>query len=456
MTQIPYEPDETLNQFPLSFTQEFFCSFDQGDQGGAFAFRFITVSGIRIAGQIDIVALQGALDDVVERHELLRTTVVREVKPPYQQVYPPCPVPLEVRDVQPVSGKSRDVQAEELIIAAEQAPMNPRHIPLLRAVLGRFDDGDSVLVLTAHHSACDGWAMQVIIRDLAALYRSRTTGHPAELPEIRQYREYAAWQRATLANPAADGARAYWREKLAGAHVFALPNDRPTPAAYSRPYSVYNYFIDSDVITPASALAASTRSSLFMVLLAAFNVLAYQINGTTDSAIRAFTSGRNEPEFQETMGPFMNLVPFRTDIADCRTFREVVERTRDTCIEAYENEIPINHVEQELPEFNQPHENPRMSQFILGMFQPQFDNTAVRIADSSHEILERVLPEPEHPDIPSGLVWNLVVLPSGQLTGGILYNFDEFNEKTVDNWVSDFRRILTTVISKPDQEWKTL
>jgi condensation enzyme len=456
MTEVSRGPDEALNRFPLSFTQEFFCTFDQGELGGAFGLRFITVSGIRIAGRISVAALQGALDDVVARHELLRTVIVREVEPPYQQVHPPGPVPLEVRDLPPVIDRSRDVRAEELILEAEQARMNPREVPLLRAVLGQFDDRDSVLVLTAHHSAADAWAMQLIIRDLAAFYASRTKGHRPDLPAVRQYREYAAWQRASLAASAAEDARAYWRAKLGDARVFALPNDRATPELYSRPYSVYNYVIGADVIAPASALATDTRSSLFMVLLAAFNVLAHQINGTTNPAIRAFTSGRNEPEFQDTMGVFMNLVPFRTDIAGCVSFREVLACTRDTCVEAYENEIPINHLEQELPDFNAPHQDPRRSQFILSMYQPQFDAAALAMADGAYEILKRELPEPEHPDIPSGLVWNLVVLPSSELTGGVLFNLDEFDERTVADWVSGYHRILAEAIHDPDQEWKAL
>ena len=456
MTQMPHEQAEKLNQYPLSFTQEFFCSFDQGDRGGAFGFRFITVSGIRITGHVDVGALSGALNDVVERHELLRTTIARDATPPFQQVHPPCAVPFEVRELPPTADRPRNVRAEELIIEAEQVPVNPRQPPLLRAVFGRFDDQDSVLVLSAHHSACDGWAMQVIVRDLAAFYTARTTGRPSMLPPVPQYREYTAWQRAELAGPTADAARAYWRKKLAGARVFALPNDHPTPERYSQPYSVHNYRSDSDVITPAAALAATTRSSIFMVLLSAFNVMAHRLNGTTDPVIRAFTSGRTEPAFQETMGPFINLVPFRTDISDCKGFREIVERTRDTCIEAYEHELPINHVEHELPEFNRPHDDPRMSQFIIQMFQPQFESSALQIADGAHEILERELPEPEHPDIPSGLVWNLLILPSNKLSGSVLFNQDEFDEATVVRWVADLHRILSTAINHPEQDWRTL
>lgn len=456
MTEPSHEPDGTLSRFPLSFTQEFFCSLDRGDLGGAFGLRFIMVGGWRIAGWIDVAALQGALDDVVARHELLRTVVIRDAEPPYQQVHPPCPVPLQIRDLPPAADRSREVRAEELIIEAEQSTMTPREVPLLRAVLGKFDDRDSVLVLTVHHSASDGWSMQLIMRDLAAFYAARTTSRPPALPSMRQYREYVAWQHAGAADPAADDALQYWREKLRGGRSFGLPNDRPVPEQHSRPYSVHNYVIDADVMAAASTLANGMRSSLFMVLLAAFNVLAYQITGTTGPTIRAFTTGRNEPQFQDTMGLFMNLVPFRTDIGGCATFREIVTRTRDTCVEAYAHEIPIHHIELAVPEFMELHEDARMSEFVLGMFQPQFDGAALQIADGTYAIDERVLPEPEHPDIPSGLVWNLSVLPSGELTGGVLFNLDEFDERTVVGWVSDYRRILSRSVSEPDQEWKAL
>jgi hypothetical protein len=443
-------------RFPLSFTQEFFCALDKGEQGGAFGLRFITVTGLRITGPVDVAALQAALDDIVARHELLRTVVVRDAESPYQRVHSPCRVPLEIRHLPPTASRSRDVRAEELIIEAEQIPMDPTKVPVVRGILGRFDDRDSVLVLSVHHSACDGWSMQIILRDLAAFYAARTSSLPQDLPQIRQYREYAAWQRAGLNDPAAGLAREYWRRKLGDAHVFTLPNDRAKPPVNTRPYSVYNYVISSEVIGRASTLAIDTQSSLFMILLAAFSVLAYQMDGATAPAIRAFTSGRNEPEFQDTMGLFMNLVPFRTDIGGCTTFRDIAISTRDTCIEAYENEIPINHLEQELPAFNEPHEEPRRSQFVLGMFQPQFNEVELRISERSYEILERELPEPEHPDVPNGLVWNLVILPSGELTGGVLFNLDEFDERTVAGWVSDYRRILTRAAADPDREWKTL
>lgn len=442
--------------YPLSFTQDFFCSLDQGDAGGAFGLRFIIVSGWRISGEIDTTALQGALNDVVVRHELLRTIVDRAAVPPCQLVQPPCSVPLEARDLTADNGKSRDVLAAELVVEAEHGTMSPQQVPLLRAVLARLGLGDWALVLTVHHSACDGWSMQLIMRDLAAFYLARTSNRPPGLPEVRQYREYAIWQRASLADAATAEARAYWREKLAGARIFTLPNDHARPEIYTRPYTAYHYLVGTDVMTRAAKLATEIRCSPFMLLLAAFNVLGYQITGSTDLSVRAFTTGRNEPQFHDTTGLFMNLVPFRTDIGDCESFRDVVARTRDTCIDAYANEIPIHHVEQLLPDLNLPHQDPRRSQFIMGMFQPQFDEAILQIAGGLTAIDERVLPDQEQTDIPNGLVWDLTMLASSELAGKVAYNRDEFDPNTVEGWASDHCRILERALSNPDQSWKTL
>ena len=117
MTKSSLAPEP--QRYPLSFSQEWFVTLDSGDDGGAFGPRFLLVCEVRITGHVDLALLQGALDDVVTRHELLRTLVVRDADPPYQEIYPPCQVPLEVKDLPPVTGKSRDIVAQELIAEAE-------------------------------------------------------------------------------------------------------------------------------------------------------------------------------------------------------------------------------------------------------------------------------------------------------------------------------------------------
>jgi non-ribosomal peptide synthetase component F len=156
------------------------------------------------------------------------------------------------------------------------------------------------------------------------------------------------------------------------------------------------------------------------------------------------------------MGLFLNVVPFRTDLSDCASFRDIVARTRETFIDSIAHELPVNVIEQTIPDFIKSRENPRMSQFIIADFQSQFGDLDLPIAEGAREIHERELQEPEHADIPSGMVWNLNVMPTGALSGGVVFNLDEFDESTVAGWATDFRRILTGAVGEPDQDWKTL
>ena len=455
MTESSPAADQQGQRYPLSFTQEWFLTLDQGDDGGTFGRRFILARTVRITGPVDLAVLQGALDDVVARHELLRTVVVRDADPPYQQVFPPCPVPLEVQDLPPVPGTSRDLVLQELL--HQTGTISAREAPVLRARLCRFDDRDSVLFLTVHHSASDAWSIQVIMRDLSAFYAARATGTPAELPPVRQYREYAEWQRASATSTAEDGAPAYWRDKLHGAREFTIPNDHGHPDSYSRPYSLHSHDIEAGVIAKASALAAASRTTLFPVLLSAFYVLAHKITGATDLTIRAFTAGRGAEEFHNTMGLFLNCVPFRTDIGDCTSFRDIVAHTKETFIDAIAHELPVNVIEQTFPDFIKSRDDLRTSQFIISCDVSQLgDDLTYPIAEGAREIEVRWLEEDGHRDIPSGTVWFVDLPPSGTLSGGIMFNLDEFDESTVAGWATDLRRILADAVRDPDQDWKTL
>jgi condensation enzyme len=447
--------DQESARYPLSYTQEWFITLDQGDDGGTFGSRFMSVCALRVSGPVDLALLQGSLDDVVARHELLRTVVVRDADPPYQQVWPPCRVPLEVRDLPPVTDTSKDQVIAGLVHQVEAGSISAREVPLMKALLCRFDDRDSALFVTVHHSASDGWSMQVILRDLGTFYAARRAGTAPVLPPVRQYREYAQWQRASATSTADDGAPAYWQRQLDGAREFQMPNDHGHPPSYSRPYSLHVHDIGPEIMTGAAALATATRSTLFTVILSAFYVLASKITGSTDLAIRAFTTGRNELEFHNTMGLFLNCVPFRTDIAGCASFRDIVTRTWETFLDAMAHELPVNVIEQAFPAFTKPREDPRTSQFIISNIDGQLsDDLTFPIAEGARAAVER--PVPAANDIPSGMVWNLYPQQTGELYGGVLYNLDEFNDSTIQDWASQLRQILTSAVREPDQDWRNL
>jgi non-ribosomal peptide synthetase component F len=276
------------------------------------------------------------------------------------------------------------------------------------------------------------------------------------LPAVRQYREFVAWEQSRITGAGSSSAIGYWREKLRDARIFALPADRPVREVHTRPYSGYHFTVDVTVMAAISAFAREIRGSVFMVLLAAFNVLAHQITGTTDPVIQAFSNGRNDPVTYDVVGSIMNILALRTDIGGCVTFREIVECSRETSLKAYSHEMPIKHIERELPKLMQPLKDPRMCFFVIGVTQSQFDDSEFQIGDSSYQVRERVVQEPESNEIPQGCAWTLDMLPSGQLAGHVQYNLDEFDERTVMDWIASYQRILCGAAADPDRAWKTL
>ena len=461
MTDTSLAHDQDSKRYPLSFTQEWFLTLDKGDDGGPFSPRYLIVSALRITGPVDLAVLQGALDDVVARHELLRTLVVRDASPPYQQVCPPCRVPLEVRDLPQASGQqsgeSRIMVIQKLLLEVEAGTMSTREVPLLRALLCRFDDRDSALFLTVHHSVSDGWSTQLILHDFGAFYAARVSGIPPKLPQMRQYREFAEWQRTSAESTEDDGALKYWTEKLDGARETVMPNDHGHPDLYSRPYSLHVFSIDAGIMAGASALATATRGTLFTVMLSVIYVLMNQITGVTDVLVPAITAGRNEVQFNNTMGLFLNVLPFRTDIADCTSFRDIVLKTRETFIDAMANELPAGLLEQTFPDYIRSRDDRRTSQLLISVAQSQYGRKkTLPIAEGAKETGTELLQEEVSSDIPTGTVWYLSAGPDGPLYGAMHYNRDEFEERTAESWSAGFKRILTSAASDPDQDWRQL
>jgi hypothetical protein len=447
--------EQESQRYPLSFTQEWFLSMDKGDDAGPFSGHYLLAVALRITGAVDAGVLQGALDDVVARHELLRTLVVRDAEPPYQQVCPPCQVPLEIRD-QPVTGQARDKLIQELILEVQSGIISAREVPLMKALLCRFDDRDSALFLVVHHSVCDGWSFQVILRDLGIFYAARVSGTAPKLPPMRQYREYVEWQRADAAGTDDDSALKYWARKLDGSREFVMPNDHGHPERYSRPWSLHFFTIESDVMAAGADLAKATRGTLFMVMLSAIYVLAHQITGATDLAVNAVTAGRNELQFHNTMGLFLNVLPYRTEIAGCTSFRDIVLKTRETCIDAMAHELPAGLLEQTFPDHIRSREDSRMSQFLISEASAPGGELNLPIAEGVKEI-GATMEEEETTDIPGGgTVWYMSARSDGSLGGGVHFNLDEFEAATAQSWTTALRQILAGGVRDPDRNWRQL
>ncbi|GAA0948314.1 condensation domain-containing protein [Nonomuraea longicatena] len=430
-------------RIPVSFAQQLLCAFDSGDpDSGPFGPRHNITWAWRVRGAVDTGTLRAALGDVVARHEVLRTRIERDGDELYQSVAPPCPAEVIERDLSGTAREARARRAEELEIEIEGGAFGIEPLPLLRAFLGRFDQEDSVLVLVAHHAAVDGWSMQVLAGDLAAAYARRRGHAVAERPAPAQYAEFATWQREAAAESVPAAARAYWRERLSGGRMATMTTDHPRSADLPKNTAVIRYAVDADLSAALAAAAKDSRSSPFMVLLAAYNVLLARRTGARDIVVPTIGANRKQSRFQDTVGNFTNFIPLRTDVTGCATFREVIDRTRATCIEAYSREIPFLAVLGEAPELMARAGEDDQALVAFQVLQLPFLIEGERVGDLELTNIPRRLSQQAATEIPDGALWQLDVAPTGEINVYLGFNTHKFNEITMRTLADDLNQVL--------------
>jgi condensation enzyme len=439
----------SVSGIPFSCNQEFTYMFEEGEADGQFGPRNHLVHGWRLRGEVHTDTLRAALDDLVVRHEMLRTSIVLAGPSRYQEVLPPSSAELSIRDM-PAAPGARDLLAEELLIEIESGTLDIQRLPHLRATAARFDTDDWFLVIQAHHTVTDGWSMRLIMRDLAELYAERR-GYGNSPPQARQYSEYVAWQHQHLNTAKIEAVREYWRAKLLGARLLVLPTDRPASTDAPKLTSVHRHHIATDVITPARRLAAETRSTLFMVMLGALNVLLARMTGTPDIVMPTFTPGRDHELFENTIGPMFNFVPLRTNLAGCRAFRDVLVRTRATCVESYLHDIPFVHILAEAPDLMDPLDSQDHAPGVFQVFPFPFALDGQLVGDLRiFELRRRLISQPVGCDVPDGILWTLNPHSDGDLIGHLQFRRNRFDQSTISTAEAEFSRLLRDAVTAPD------
>jgi len=436
---------------PLSLHQKFISLFDQGDDEGPFGPKYSVTYAWRLDAELDLEVLQRALDVVVARHEALRTDIVRDPEDPHQRILPPSPPRLTVLDLTATVPDARHDRVERLLDEIENEALSIREMPLLRAVLGRFGERDSILVLIAHHAAADGWSMQVIMKDLANRYaamRGHAVPEPAPAP---QYADYVAWEQGNAGSPAALRSHAFWRENYGDARVLPLSTDWPRSAGRPKGTSWHRFLIASPAAAGALELTRQLRATPFMTFLAVFQLLLHERTGVTDIVVPMFTPGRSQTRFHATVGTFHNFLPIRTDIAGATTFREVAGRTRTACLAAYSHEVAFIDLLEQVPDLMQRvmSDDHLMVAFqVLGSDQAPESEIAGDLRYA--EVRRRLQPQEQGIDVPDGALWTLDVLPSGEIACSLGFNSNRWAADTMTGLVADFQRILERVVADPD------
>ncbi|MGK5739887.1 non-ribosomal peptide synthetase/MFS transporter [Micromonospora sp. URMC 103] len=329
----PRPPDAEV---PLSYAQERVWFMDQLAPGEA---AYHIAVPLRVRGPLDVPTLRAALDGLTRRHESLRTRFPADADGrPTVVVEETVGVPLTIVDAVDRAA------AQELVEAAAAEPFDLARGPLLRALLIRLAPDEHVLFLGKHHIVGDGWSVDVLLRDLVTLYRG---GEPPALPV--QYGDFAVWEARELDGPAAQAHLEWWKQRLAGIPPLELPLDLPRPAAQTYRGDFVEFTVDKATTDGLNALTRAYGGTLFMTLLAAYQVFLARHTGQDDFAVGASVAGRSAPELENVVGMFVNMLPLRAELAGDPTFGELLERTRRGVLDALEHgEVPFARVVHEL------------------------------------------------------------------------------------------------------------
>jgi amino acid adenylation domain-containing protein len=430
---------------PLSFSQEGLWFLDQlGGPSGVYNI----VRALRLHGPLDIEALRGAVQAVLTRHESLRTAFELREGAAVQVVMTPeaaaAARPLVPETLPPVAANEPEATLRAWLQGAACEPFDLGHAPLMRARLLRLQERDHVLLLRVHHIVADGWSMDVLGRELGALYAAFCAGLPDPLPALPiQFGDYTLWQRRHLQSAPAQRDLAYWCEQLAGLEPLQLPTDRPRPVRPDHQGAQETFAIEPALLAAVKALARRENATPFMVLLAAFQVLLMRYSGQHDVAVGTPVAGRSRTELEGLIGYFVNTVVLRGDLSGEPSFIELLRRVRQTCLDAYAHqELPFDRLVAELGPQRNLGRNP--------LYQVSF--TLQNVAASALALgALRVQQLPVHNGTAKFDLSLSLTEEAPALAGMLEYRTDLFDASTVRRTVRHYRELLRAIAAAPEQ-----
>ncbi|HEY0607528.1 MAG TPA: amino acid adenylation domain-containing protein [Herpetosiphonaceae bacterium] len=344
-TTIQPQPRAGSDIFPCSFAQQRLWFIDQLAPNSPAYNIFVA---LRLSGYLDQRALQRSLDTLVERHESLRTVFAAQDGTPVQIISPPEPVIIRIIDLRDQPPTQIDAIARQFATEEAQSPFDLARGPLLRVLLLQLAQDSSVLALNIHHIVSDGWSQRVLIQEVTSLYAAYSSDSIAVdvLPPLPiQYADYAVWQRQWLQGEDLAAQLAYWRRQLADLPILGLPTDYPRPAIQTTSGQHYSVSLPKELRQELEALSRREGVTLFVVLLAAFQILLMRYSGQDDVVVGTPVAGRNRAELEALIGFFVNTLVVRTDVSGNPTFREVLQRARQVMSEAQAHQdVPFEYL----------------------------------------------------------------------------------------------------------------
>lgn len=433
---------EARTTAPLSFTQQRFWFLAQLEPDRPIYNEW---TAVRLTGVLDLRALEWSIQELVRRHEALRTTFAVQDGEPVQLIAPALPIPLAVIDLQPLSEPARWDEVRRLAGAETLRPFDLASGPLFRVTLFQMAAQEAILLLTFHHIVIDAWSATVFYRELGALYTAFVQQQPSPLPDLPvQYADFAVWQRTWLQSQAFKTQLAYWQTQLADLAPLQLPTalrGRPPKQSYHGAQQTIPF--SDALVTSLHGLSQQAGASLFTTLLAAFQTLLYRYTGQDDIVVGSPIANRSRPEIEGLIGCFTNTLVLRSDFAGNPTFRTLLHRVRTTVLDGLAHqELPFEKLVEEL----QPERDLSRTPLFQVLFV--FNNTALNFDQFGAVQATPV-------DFPSSiarfdLTLSVMELASG-LQAHLTYNTDLFDAETIERMVGHFQTLLAGIVADPDQ-----
>ena len=400
----------------------------------------------------DISVLEQTLNEIIRRHDSLRTTFPARNGAPTQLIARSLRSFLTVVDLTQLPQQEREVEAQRMLGEEAHTPFDLINGPLFRAKLVRLTDNDHILLLTLHHIVGDGWSMAVLLREIGQLYQAFSAGKPSPLAELRfQYSDFAIWQREYMQGPVREKQLEYWKQQLAGAPtVLDLPSDHPRPQVQSFRAAREAFSLSKGFSRSLGKLSNTIEATPFMTLLAAFNILLQRYSGQDDILVGSPIVNRPGTDAENLIGFFLNNVVLRTRLSQNISFRELVGQVREVALGAYANQdLPFEIVVDEL--------NPRRDLNRSPLFQVFFNY--LNFADGKINLPGLT----KEPVSPTG-VWSERVAAWSQfdltlylreldeeLQLLIVYNSDIFERPRIVAMLEQFASLLEQVVAQPDR-----
>ncbi|MBC8646893.1 MAG: amino acid adenylation domain-containing protein, partial [Thermoanaerobaculia bacterium] len=435
-------PSEEVYVFPASFAQQRLWFLHELDPGSS-AYNLPVL--LRVAGPLDTGALERAVNEVVARHETLRTSFAVTEGEPVQVIAPELRVPLVVREVGGTLAANLEEEALRLATAETRRPFDLRTGPLFRANLWRLQRDDHVLLLNMHHAVADGWSFAVLLAELAELYEATSQGAPSPLPALPlQYADFAVWQRSLLTGRTLERRIAHWKTRLEGApERLALPSDRPRGRVAGSEGAVASRAFSGELVESVRRFSQREGATPFMTMFAAFALLLHRLTGERDLVVGTPIAGRTRPELEKLVGLFINTLTLRVDLSGDPTVRGLVARVRDAALDAYAHQdLPVEKLVESLRPHRDPSRNPLFQVLFLhhrGFIQPftagPLRFTPMRVdRGGSGEDLSLFLIERE----------------GEGLTAGIEYKTSLFEAETVAGMLAQYQTVVEGMLAGPD------